>query len=58
MWDKTIITDKNVKSNRPDIKMRTKKIRECYLVDVLVTSCINNLRKEAENITKYRDLEI
>ena len=58
MWDKSLLTDKKVKCNRPDITIHNKKNRECYLVDVSIPVCNNVLRKEAEKITKYRDLEI
>ena len=58
LWDKSIITDKKVKCNRPDITIHDTKKRECIFVDVSVPVCINVLRKEAEKITKYRDLEI
>ena len=58
MWDKAIPTDKKVKCNRPDITIHDRKKRECYLVDVTIPVCTNILKKEAEKIIKYRDLEI
>ena len=58
MWDKTILTDKTVKCNRPDITIHDTQKKECLLIDVSVPVCANVIRKEAEKITKYRDLEI
>ena len=58
MWDTPIITDKNVKSNRPDITIHDRKNRKCLFIDVSVPACYNVVRKEAEKIVKYRDLEI
>ena len=58
MWDKAILTDKKVKCNRPDITIHDTEKRECIFVDMAVPVCVNVIRKEAEKITKYRDLEI
>ena len=58
MWDIPIITDKNIKSNRPDITIHDRKNRKCLFIDVSVPACYNVVRKEAEKIVKYRDLEI
>ena len=58
MWDTAIITDKNVKSNRPDITIHDKKNKTGTLIDISIPACCNVVQKEAEKITKYRDLEI
>ena len=58
MWDVPIITDKKVKSNRPDITVHDTKKRTCAFIDISVPVCRNVVRKEAEKIVKYRDLEI
>ena len=58
MWDTDVITDINVESNRPDIIIHDKKKKTCLLIDVSVPNCQNIIKKEAEKITKYRDLEI
>ena len=58
LWDKPIITDKKIKHNRPDITIHNTKTRECIFIDVAIPSCTNVTKKEAEKITKYRDLEI
>jgi len=58
MWDKAIRTDKQVYCNRPDITIHDRKNRECIFIDMSVPVCYNVIDKEAEKITKYRDLEI
>ena len=58
LWDLPIITDKKVKANRPDITIHDRKNRECIFVDVSIPVCENIVKKEAEKLTKYRDLEI
>ena len=58
LWDKPVITHKRVKHNRRNIIIHNTKKRECTLIDIAVPSCTNITKKEAEKITKYRDLEI
>ena len=58
MWDSYILTDKKVPHNRPDIIIHDTNLQECLLVDVAIPVCMNIVKKEAEKITKYRDLEI
>ena len=58
MWDRKITTDKNVNYNRPDITIHDTKTKKCLFVDVSIPVCNNVIKKEAEKITKYRDLEI
>ena len=58
LWDSYILTDKKVPHNRPDIIIHNEKNRECLIIDVAIPVCRNVVKKEAEKITKYRDLEI
>ena len=58
MWDVAIITDKKVNCNSTDITIHDTKNRTCMYIDVSVPVCRNVVRKEAEKIVKYRDLEI
>lgn len=44
--------------NKPDIIIHNEEINEYMLIDVAIPVCQNIVRKEAEKITKYRDLEI
>ena len=58
LWDSYILTDKKVPHNRPDIIIHDTNLREALLIDVAIPVCMNIVKKEAEKITKYRDLEI
>ena len=58
MWDKAILTGKKVGCNRPDITIHDTKERVCTFIDVSIPVCNNIIKKEAEKLTKYRDLEI
>ena len=57
-WDMAIITDKKVKCNIPDILIHDSNTRSCQIIDVAVPVCTNIVRKNAEKITKYRELGI
>ena len=54
----SIITDKRVKSNKPDILIYDSKKRTCQIIDIAVPNCMNIISKTAEKITKYKNLEI
>ena len=58
LWDSYIKTDKKVGHNKPDVIIHDEEKRECILIDVAIPVCQNIVKKEAEKITKYRDLEI
>ena len=57
-WDMPIITDKKVKCNVPDILIHDTNSRTCVIIDVAIPVCTNIVRKTAEKLTKYRELEI
>ena len=57
LWDSYIRTDKKVPHNRPDIIIHNENTRECLIIDVAIPVCKNVVKKEAEKIVKYRDLE-
>ena len=44
--------------NRPDIVVHDIEKQECNIIDVAMSVCQNIMKKEAEKITKYWDLEI
>ena len=56
LWDYSIITDRKILANRPNIHDR--KSKSCVLIDVSIPDDKNNALKEAEKISKYKDLEI
>lgn len=55
-WDRTIITDKRLEHNRPDIVVKKKKENEVLLIDFAVTNNNNLTQTYREKITKYIDL--
>ena len=61
MWDYSIITDRKilkVLASRPDIVIHVGKSKSCVLIDVSIPDDKNIALKEAEKISKYKDLEI
>ena len=57
-WDQDLVTDKNIKCNRPDITIWDSKARTAQLIDVSIPMDFNVVMKTADKLTKYRDLEI
>ncbi|KAL1448423.1 hypothetical protein WDU94_012335, partial [Cyamophila willieti] len=58
LWDMSIITDRQINANRPDIVIHDKKKKICLLVDVAVPDDKNVAIKETEKRMKYKDLEL
>ena len=58
LWDMYVLTDRKVPHNKPDIIVHDENTGECHIIDIAVLVCQNVTRKEAEKITKYRDLSI
>ena len=58
LWDMLIHTDREIKANRPDIIVKGKEQKQCYLIDMTVPSKRNVSAKEVEKLSKYKDLEI
>ena len=58
LWDIPIHTDREIKANRPDIIVKDKEQKQCYLIDMTVPSERNVSAKEVEKLSKYKDLEI
>ena len=57
-WDMAITTDKKVKCNIPDIIIHDSNTRSYQSIDVAIPICTNIVSKNAEKITKYRELGI
>ncbi|CAH1990944.1 unnamed protein product [Acanthoscelides obtectus] len=55
-WDRSILTDKSLGHNRPDITIWKKKEGEVLLIDIAVTNDTNMGKTFAEKINKYIDL--
>jgi len=58
MWDLPIITDKKVMTNRPEIMIHDSKNKSCKIINIAIPACTNVVKKIAEKITKYKELEI
>ena len=56
--DIPIHTDRTIAANRPDIVLKNKKDKTCFLIDITVPLDTNTSVKTTERLTKYEDLEI
>lgn len=57
-WDRTIITDKTIHYNRPDITVHDKTNRTVYLIDIAIPNSHNIQTTISEKLSKYQDLAI
>jgi hypothetical protein len=55
-WDRTIITDKTVTANRPDITIHEKKTKKILLIDIAVPNTVNVERTIKTKLEKYATL--
>ncbi|XP_044760829.1 uncharacterized protein LOC123318276 [Coccinella septempunctata] len=55
-WDKTILTNRTVQHNRPDITLVDRRKKKTYLIDVAVPSAHNLQQKYEEKLLKYEIL--
>ena len=53
-----VLTDRDIKANRPGIVVKDKKEKRCMFIDIAVSSESNTLAKFTEKLSKYKDLEI
>jgi hypothetical protein len=51
-------TDRTIPNNTPDITIRDNEKGTCMLIDVAISGDRNMIKKEAEEILKYKDLTI
>jgi hypothetical protein len=58
LWNQQVQTDRNIPNNKLDIIIWDNGKRTCMLIDVAVPGDRNVIKKEAENILKYKDLII
>ena len=58
MWDCSIITDRAIHANRPDIVVKDSINNTCQLIDMSTPSDRNICLKHHEKKSKYKDLEI
>jgi hypothetical protein len=57
-WDRTIITDRTVSDNRPDVILTDKVKKKTFLVDTAIPSDHRSQLKYNEKEDKYKDLAI
>lgn len=55
-WDREIVTDLYIPSNRPDIVFVDKESRQTFLIDIAVPHPTNLQQKRQEKINKYLPL--
>ena len=58
LWNQQVQTDRTIPNNKQDIIIRDNEKRTCMLIDVAISGNRNVIKKEVENIVKYKDLTI
>ena len=58
LWDMTLVTDRAVGANRPDIVIRDKLEKKVFIIDISCPSDVNVLTKENEKVAKYSALRV
>jgi hypothetical protein len=57
-WDRSLITDKTIHNNRPDITLVDKVSKTVYFIDISIPNDHNLHEKYAEKLAKYSELLI
>ena len=58
MWNQQVQTDRTIPNNKPDIIIRDNEKGTCMLINFEISGDRNVIKKEAENVLKYKDLTI
>jgi hypothetical protein len=58
LWNQQVQTDRTIPNNKPEIIIRDSEKGTCMLIDVAMSGNRNVIKKEAENILKYKELTI
>jgi len=58
LWNQQVQTDRTIPNNKPDIIIRDNEKGTYMLIDVAISGDRNVIKKEAENILKYKYLTI
>jgi len=56
LWNQQIQTGRTIPNNKPDITIRDNEKGTCMLIEIAISGERNVIKKEAENILKYKDL--
>jgi hypothetical protein len=55
-WNRSIITDKTIPSNRPDVTLTKKKTNNTFLIDIAIPNTHNLAKTITEKQNKYQEL--
>ncbi|CAB0030643.1 unnamed protein product, partial [Trichogramma brassicae] len=55
-WDRSVITDRTIVANKPDIVLTDRLTRQAILVDITIPHDENLVKAEKDKLTKYLDL--
>ena len=55
-WNRSILTDKTIPLNRPDIAFMNKKTKNTFLIDIAVPNSHNLAKTITDNQNKYHEL--
>jgi 23S rRNA pseudoU1915 N3-methylase RlmH len=55
-WNRSIITDKTIPSNRPDITLTNKKTKNTFLIDIAIPNTHNLAKTITEKQNKYQEM--
>jgi hypothetical protein len=58
LWNQQVQTDRTIPNNKPDIIIQDNEKGTCMLIDVAISGDRNVIKKETENVLKYKDLTI
>ena len=58
LWNQPVRTDRTIHNNKTDIVIRDNEKRTCIVIDVAISADTNVIKKEAEQILKYKDLTV
>ena len=58
LWKQQVQTDRTIPSNKTDVIIRDNEKATCMLIAVAILGDRNVIKKEAENVLKYKDLTI
>ena len=58
LWNQHVQTDRTIPNNKPDIIIRDNENGTSMLIDVAILGDRNTIKKEADNIPKYKELTI
>jgi len=57
LWNQQVQTDRTIPSNKPDIIIRDNEMGTYMLLEVAISGDRNVIKKEADKILKYKNLQ-